>query len=332
VLLCGNCAADEWVSVLDKKNIKAYARTIEGSKLLEFRATTVVYAPIEIIGEILRDIEAYPQRDKYCKEVRLLKRFNRNHLIVYALMDYPAPITDRDLIMEYETQYDFSKGRTITNGKALKKRLVPLKDNCIRITDYKSQYILEYIGKETTGMIYTGRADPEGYIPKFIVNFLSKYAIYNNTKSLVKMTKEKRYINKAKLSEDKSIIDKIINDQHLMRSIIQARLKEYIKDAGFLELIMRDEEMFEMLKNGTGKVGEIILHGWGSHQSKKEAVAVLLRYYMMKFGPPPQMIEAAVNDENLLESILTDRKSDKASVTDVIRYYLATDTPYQYQQ
>lgn len=50
-------AADEWKQVLEKDGIKVYTKRVPGIDIDEFRGPAVTSAPIEAVGELLRDVD-----------------------------------------------------------------------------------------------------------------------------------------------------------------------------------------------------------------------------------------------------------------------------------
>ena len=50
----------------------------------------------------------------------------------------------------------------------------------VRITKMTSQFMVEYISRKKTGVVYTSRADPGGSLPTFLVNHGSKDSLKDN--------------------------------------------------------------------------------------------------------------------------------------------------------
>jgi hypothetical protein len=92
-------AQSEWKLMRNEDGIKAYARSIPGSKLLELKAITVIDAKMEVVGEVLRDVPSNPEWMANCSEARIVHLISRKEMIVHTTMDFPAPVSDRDLVV-----------------------------------------------------------------------------------------------------------------------------------------------------------------------------------------------------------------------------------------
>jgi hypothetical protein len=293
-----------WQMIMDKENIKGYSRSVEGSDILEFRSSVIANAKIEVVGAILRNVEGLKEASSHCTEVRFLEKTDINNYIFYVAYSYPPPIADRDMIVKVSGRYDYNMGRVISDLRALSEPLVPLKKNCIRITNYRAQFIVEYINREKTNIVYTSMLDPGGSIPKVLANFMSKLALESSGLDLQEAIKNKKYIDAAMNSYDHEIVEKLVKDKGVMKNIYANRLGEYIKDREFVELIVNDNIMFDKLSGGEGEFGEIIRYGWGSESSKKKSVELLLKLYLETFIRDGEVIHQIIGNNDLAERIL----------------------------
>ncbi|ETR73741.1 MAG: Lipid-binding START domain protein [Candidatus Magnetoglobus multicellularis str. Araruama] len=191
VLNCKVYAASEWQPAIKKNGIDAYSRRVEGTNILEIRAITVVDARMEVIAEVLRDIPANVEWRPKCVECRLLERHNRNAMTTYTRIDLPWPVSDRDVIIKADTSINLKTGRAVVSLGAVDHHKAPPPNENVRITEFFSQYYLEYINREQTGIIFTTRVNPAGRIPTFLVNMFNKRFAYEEMLGLTQMVQKR---------------------------------------------------------------------------------------------------------------------------------------------
>ena len=95
-----------------------------------------------------------------------------------------------------------------------------------------------------------------------------------------------------------------------MRRILANRLGEFIKDRELIARLVADRRVYRAMTSGAGKVGEILLHGWGSPHSKRLALTVLLRHLLSGRVRDRAAVERFVTDRGLLRRILAGRGGD----------------------
>jgi hypothetical protein len=303
-------ASSEWQPEIKKNGIDAYSRKIEGSGILEIRAITVVRARIEVIAEVLRDIPANVEWRPKCVECRLLEKHSRNSMTTYTRIDLPWPVSDRDVVIKADTSINLNTGRAVISlGSVDHYKAPPASDN-VRITEFYSQYYLEYINREETGIIFTTRVNPAGRIPTFLVNLFNKRFAYEEMLGLVQMVKKQKYIEAGERSEDKTTIENLLQSEDKVRRIFKARLDSFINDKEFVELLASDEKVIKLFGHGSGEIEKLILYGMGLRESKKKAIQKLLRVHLENNTDfKNDLINNIANDDLLVTAILDGRKS-----------------------
>ena len=101
---------DDWEYLYTKDGIDVFRKSITGTSAHAFKGFGFVDARLEVIGTVLRDIEAYPRWVARCKETRLLQDIDFNTKVFYSVVDAPPPFKDRDMVMENDTVYHVEKG------------------------------------------------------------------------------------------------------------------------------------------------------------------------------------------------------------------------------
>jgi hypothetical protein len=278
---------------------------VPGSDVLEFRSTVVLPARIELIGTILRDVEGLKKPGSRCQEALLIEKTDQNNYVFYAHYGFPTPLDDRDVVLRVSTKYDFALGRAIANLQAVEDARVPRRPGIVRITSFSAQFIIEYLGREKTGIVYTMHADPGGHIPTFIINYGNKHGLRDNVDDLRKATRDPKYLKAAAGSSDKELVESIVHDQRKMYEIVKNRLGDYIRDRRFIGLVADDARVMTSLVRGDGRVGEILLHGFGSRGSQHQAVSELLKEWLASRTSDRAAIERIAGDDSLVDRLLS---------------------------
>lgn len=295
---------DGWQLVMDRDGIKAYMREVEGSSIKEIRAVTTIAATLENIGEVLRDVPANVEWQAYCTESELMKMHHRNKLDLYIALGLPWPVTDREILVRTETSYDLDSGRAIVGISTFDDPGCQPRSERVRVTDFTGTYVFEYIDRYKTGIIYTYRIDMAGRLPAWLINFMGKYTLYDTFKNLRKMVAKQKYIEAGLKSEDRELCESILNDDEKVRTVFRTRLNEFICDQEFIAELVNDDDMLVRFFNPEDGLAEVLLFGWGSMDSKREAVRQILQAYLPKKLNNPQLARTMAGDEKLVDAIL----------------------------
>jgi len=310
--------ANDWQAEIKKFGIETYSRTVEGSDMLEIRSITVVDARIEVIAELLRDVPANPLWRPNCMLSLLIHAYDRSNMITYHVIDLPWPIYDRDVAVRAETTLDLDRGKALVNLWAIDHPSVPPRNDRVRITEFYSQYILVYINREKTGIVFTTKANPGGKIPSFVANFFSKRYAYEEIVNMREMLKRQKYIDLGNQSEDKKLIETIVSDQNKIKQIYKSRLEEFIKDNDFIFMIVSNQKMIDTFSSGNSEIDILLLYGMGLKDSKIKAIQRLLEDYAQTITQDTEKINYLVNDDTLITMILEGTRPKETSIQDMI--------------
>jgi hypothetical protein len=307
ILMQAAHAEFKWEMIRNSDGICTYSRPIPGSDLVEYKSMTVLNTSMEVIGEALRDIPAQPQWMHKCSESHIVKKFDRNNLIFYTVIGTPFPAKNRDLVVSNKTTYDLNMARAIIIANPTNEPPVPLQNDRVRITDFYARFIIEFIGRNKTGIIYQYRADPGGNLPGVVVNIFSKSISHETLIGLKRLVQNSKYIMAAKTSEDKEIFNRIYNNRLTTKQILRNRLGEYIKNKYIIELMLNDEKIINMLIYGSGEIAEIVFMGSGSHSSITTAAKKLLAVYLKKFIKNDETITLMLKEQAIIDMLIDDR-------------------------
>jgi len=86
----------QWELIMSKDGIDTYRMTHPGTDVCTFKGVGFVDAKIEVVGEVMRDILAYPEWMAKFKKTTILKTIDRNTYVFHAIVRTPPPFQNRD--------------------------------------------------------------------------------------------------------------------------------------------------------------------------------------------------------------------------------------------
>ena len=310
-------AAGEWKLVRSGSGIRSYSRTVPGSATMEFKATTVLDARMEVVAQIIRDVTSFPQWMASCTQAQIVKKFDENTMIVHILMDFPV-VSDRDLVVRADTAYDLSKARAVVTLSQVTSSDVPVPKGVVRMPEFSGTYIIEYISREKTGIIYTYRANPGGSIPSFIANGFSKNLLFDTLKSLKVMVKKDTYRAAAERSKDKEIFQALMKDREGTRAIAKARLKERYNDHSSIEALLQSEAVLDQFFVGDNGLAEGVFNAFDSPPHAQQAAARLLKIYLQGVNTRGDLVEKLSSDNQLVNQMIYGMRPGEKSVYEIL--------------
>ncbi|HOS38926.1 MAG TPA: START domain-containing protein [Spirochaetota bacterium] len=283
-----------WTTELNTNGIRVYSRQPAKFPFKEYRGIVVIDAKLEVLGEVLRDPAAFPQWMANCTSASIVTKIDRNNMTLRIVLSMPAPVSDRDIVVEAKTVYDLATARGIVKLRALADSSVPADTRFVRITTFAGQYLLEYIGREKTRVVYTLRTDPRVGMPAFVVNSYVKDYAYKTLDGMRRMAAMGKYVAAGAVSPDRPIFDKTLKDPAALRRIMNARMREFIRDPLVSEIVATD-----------AGIVNIVMRGGGSFASVKESFKRGCALYLAKkHGYDARTVEAAVNNTEFEREIL----------------------------
>jgi len=182
-------AEGEWKLNADKDGVTLFAREVSGHSEMQFKGVCIVNRPLGSIGSVLSDTASYPKWFFKCIEAKKIPTKNPSefHFLLYVAIDAPWPFTDRDVVYKTEVNLDFASGKVVIRSIALKKPLIPLRKQYVRITDSEQQWILEEISVDRTRITFINRTNAAGPFANFISNPGTHDTMIHSLKNLKKM-------------------------------------------------------------------------------------------------------------------------------------------------
>ena len=181
-----------------KKNtdgIQVYYREAPDSPIKELRITMKVEASLSTIIAVLYDVEAYPDWVYSCVESKVVKHLSDKEMYYYNLIDFPWPMSDRDLIAYSNLQQD-PHTHVVTTHSTSAHQLEPERDGLVRISLVDIKWIIHPHADGTVDIDYYLKSDPGGNIPKWMVNFALDHGPTKTMKAFRERLEMPKYQNR----------------------------------------------------------------------------------------------------------------------------------------
>ena len=157
----------DWELKKEADGISVYTRDVEGSNIKEFKATAHIASSQKTALDILIDIPNYPRWIEDVKYSEILNETEGGRNFYYQL-DLPWPVKDRDIAMtmKISPQEDKSVLLELTG----RDDLIVENDDFIRMNNVLGQWLVIPVDDENCVVTYRFIADPEGYLPAWVIN------------------------------------------------------------------------------------------------------------------------------------------------------------------
>ncbi len=162
----------EWVERYDKKGLTVFTRQDKTANTVEYKSVTTIDADIDRCTSILKDFHNHPNFLYRVKSVRLIESLNDQTLCLYYVIDFPFPLTDRDLVIQSDLEQNGPSTEVVYRFEARPNK-APLTGK-VRIGVLDGLWKLRRVDKNHTEIITQGKSTTRG-LPFWLVNlFLYK--------------------------------------------------------------------------------------------------------------------------------------------------------------
>ena len=196
LLLSFSSTAQEaaWELRKNRDGIKVYIREAKNSPFKELKMKFSVEATMSSVVALLQDVEAIPNWVYKCDVSYLVEKVNRDEEYYYNSLNFPWPLSDRDLILKSKLTQDPTTKVFRSESHAVTDKM-PEKEGIVRIVD---TYLWWEFTPHPNGQIdvdYYLKSDPGGYLPAWIVNMAIDQGPIQTVKHFKKILKSPKYKN-----------------------------------------------------------------------------------------------------------------------------------------
>lgn len=182
--------AENWKLKSDKNGVKVYYRST--GDVHEIKLLYRMKARMSNLMHLLNDVDTYPTWGYKITESHLVRLVSDNEMFYYTLIDFPWPLSDRDMVMHTKMTQNPETRVIISQSKAV-KGMVPLKKGVVRITDARTNWRITPAGAGFVDIEYQLYSHPGGNLPDWAVNMALDYGPKESLKNIENMLKDPKY-------------------------------------------------------------------------------------------------------------------------------------------
>lgn len=158
---------DGWVLKNEKDAVKVYYR--KTADIYELKLSTSIKVPLSGIVKLFDEVQNYAAWGYKISEARLLKKVSPTEMYYYSRIDFPWPMSDRDVVLHTKLEQDPHSLAIISVSTAVPDYIPEVKD-VVRVRTVNSKWtLIPGIG----GWLYAEYylySDPGGSIPDWAIN------------------------------------------------------------------------------------------------------------------------------------------------------------------
>lgn len=187
---------DGWVFKNEKNGVKVYYK--KTSDVHEIKMVTSMKATLPGIVQLLNEVENYPAWGYKIAEAKLLKRASDKEFYYYSKIDFPWPLSDRDIVLQTKVEQD-SVTKRVTSTSYAKPVYLPENKDVVRIKTTTTRWTVVPGTGGWQYIEYYIYSDPAGNIPDWLVNMAIDVGPLETLSRMRKMLQQPKY-QSAKLA------------------------------------------------------------------------------------------------------------------------------------
>ncbi len=187
---------DGWELKREKGGIKVYLREVADSDIKELKFETELEASLTSIAAILTDVAGFDEWVYASVTSRTIRKVSETEMIYYTEMDFPWPLSNRDLVLRSRFWQDPHTLAFHSETHSVHDEM-PEKDGIVRMTKADIRWVFTPIGNGKLKLNYFLSSDPGGSIPAWMINLAADQG------PLMTMVKFKEAIEKEKYKNAK---------------------------------------------------------------------------------------------------------------------------------
>lgn len=176
-------AENPWQLKKKTEGISVYTRKVEGSSILEFKGDMTVNAPMAKIIPLFEDVKGLTSWYYQCTHSELIKDEGPQNKIIYIVLHFPWPVTERDSVFRRSKSTD-EKNSSISYSLQALPKLLPVKKGKIRVPMINSLWRFTSLPDGKTEIYFRQHSNAGGSVPAFLVNAMSVDTPFNSLKTL----------------------------------------------------------------------------------------------------------------------------------------------------
>ncbi len=183
-----------WTFWKEAQNVKIYYRESPDGGVKEVRMLTDFETTPSAICALVEDFDNYQHWVYKSTQSRLVKRYSPLEVDYYNYLDFPWPLSDRDIAVHSKISQD-PKTKTLTSISTCSPKAVAAVKDAVRITLFNSKWVFTQAGAGKLHSEYQFRSHPGGSIPSWMVNLALDEGPLNTIAGMRRELKNPKYKN-----------------------------------------------------------------------------------------------------------------------------------------
>ncbi len=183
---------DGWELKTEKNGVKVYYR--KTTEVYELKLITSIKVPLSGIVTLFDAVDEYSVWGYKVAEARLLKRVSPTEMYYYSRIDFPWPLSDRDVVLHTKLEQN-AHNNTVTSTSVAVSGWVPEAKDVVRLKKANTKWTLV---PGTGGWLYVEyylNSDPAGNIPDWVINMALDVGPRETIKRMKTILKNPAYQN-----------------------------------------------------------------------------------------------------------------------------------------
>lgn len=181
---------ENWALKNNKDGVKVYFK--KTADVHEVKLVTSLHTSLSGIVSLFSDVSSYPNWGYKVMESKLLKKVSDTEMYYYTRLDFPWPLSDRDIIMHTSLTQDPTTKQIIAKSTAAPNYL-PLNKDVVRISNAHTQWTLLPGTGGWPYIEYHIYSDPGGNLPDWLVNMAIDVGPRETIKSMRALLQQDKY-------------------------------------------------------------------------------------------------------------------------------------------
>ncbi len=184
----------EWRKIKVRRGVEVFEGIIAGSPVVAFKGISEIDAPIGKVASVIHDSSRIKEWMSDLADSRVLERKSVLEKVEYNHTKTPWPLADRDFVYSVKVVINKAEGTVDILVENTTHPAAPPVSGIIRGTLHSSRYFLKSIDNGTRTHIEVEiLADPNGSIPKWVVNLFQSAWPSNTVAGIAKIATEPGY-------------------------------------------------------------------------------------------------------------------------------------------
>ncbi len=188
-------AEEQWIFINQDQGVTMHSRKVAGRAESEFRGSSTIDQPVEVVGAVLADIPSFTRWFYKCIQARKIpdKTSTDLNFLLYIVIQTPWPLWNRDVVYAATTTIDIASGNIKIQGHARQDAAVPIRKDHVRITDSELQWTLERLDSNQTMVTFTKRINAGGNLGSYLSDAGCKKTVFSSLVNMRDIAADPKY-------------------------------------------------------------------------------------------------------------------------------------------